>query len=544
MPPSLVSGQIAINEADGKLFYRNGSGVVTELATGGGGGGTELYSYSTTASFPSTGSATALYLSIDSGRVYQWNGSVYSEVGPIGGGGALSATVTIPEAGDPYWSSVPLLLRGDSIVDSSAAARTVTAYGAASASGTARYGTGSLLMSSVGDYFSVPASNDFSFSTGDFTAEAWIYPTAYAENNNGQYQSVIFGRQVYPDQCWAMGIDGTASSFTGLTFLAFDDSSYALTVGAHAFSLNQWTHVAASRVNGVLYLFANGVLLNAGGTSFAVNNRTSSLPLLIGALNYDYTYRYQFFGRIDDARITKGVGRYAATFTPPTATYATGNYTAAQTLSVVGTGSVGPSEDAALRALFLPAAPTGLTVTGGNAQAVLSWTAPSVSAQTPITDYREQFSSDNGATWSTFSAAASTATSATITGLSNGTAYVFRVAAVNALGTGAYTAASSAVTPAAAAGVTVLSGSASGSGTNTITATATGNISVSVPSTRTLTWTGSPGQYIVGPQQAGFSYDSEIPGWYRNFLGSSFSVIAGTYTTENTGNGATFTFTP
>jgi hypothetical protein len=95
-----------------------------------------------------------------------------------------------------------------------------------------------------------------------------------------------------------------------------------------------------------------------------------------------------------------------------------------------------------------------------------------------------------------------------------------------------------------AAGVTVLSGSASGSGTNTITATAQGNISLSVPDTRTLTWTGAPGQYITGPQQAGFSYDSEIPGWYRNFIGSSFTVIAGTYTTDNTQNGATLTFTP
>ena len=100
--------------------------------------------------------------------------------------------------------------------------------------------------------------------------------------------------------------------------------------------------------------------------------------------------------------------------------------------------------------LFLPSAPTGLTVTAGNAQASLSWTAPTgVIAQAPITDYREQYSTNNGTTWTTFTAAASTATSATVTGLTNGTAYLFRVAAVNGVGTGAYTAASSSVTPAA-----------------------------------------------------------------------------------------------
>lgn len=97
--------------------------------------------------------------------------------------------------------------------------------------------------------------------------------------------------------------------------------------------------------------------------------------------------------------------------------------------------------------LFLPPAPTGLTGTGGNAQVALSWTAPTVLAQTPITDYTVQFSSNSGSTWTTFSDGISTATSATVTGLTNGTAYTFRVAAVNGVGTGAYTSASAAVTP-------------------------------------------------------------------------------------------------
>jgi hypothetical protein len=100
--------------------------------------------------------------------------------------------------------------------------------------------------------------------------------------------------------------------------------------------------------------------------------------------------------------------------------------------------------------LFLPAAPTGLTVTAGNAQASLSWTAPTgVIAQAPITDYVVQFSSNSGSTWSNFADAVSTTASVTVTGLTNGTAYVFRVAAINGVGVGAFTAASAAVTPSA-----------------------------------------------------------------------------------------------
>jgi titin len=146
----------------------------------------------------------------------------------------------------------------------------------------------------------------------------------------------------------------------------------------------------------------------------------------------------------------------------------------------IGTAG-GTGTDADLRALFTPAAPTSVTATGGNAQATVSWTAPSVLAQTPITDYTVQFSSNSGTSWTAFTRAASTATSGVVvTGLTNGTAYVFRVAAVNALGTGAYSTASSAVTPAAAPSVPVTYANKYGSfahsvtGTTTVTATLTG----------------------------------------------------------------------
>jgi hypothetical protein len=86
-----------------------------------------------------------------------------------------------------------------------------------------------------------------------------------------------------------------------------------------------------------------------------------------------------------------------------------------------------------------PAAPTSLSGTAGDAQVALSWTAPSNDGGAAITDYTVQYSTDSGSTWTTFSRAASTATSVTVTGLTNGTAHTFRVAAVNSAGTGAYT---------------------------------------------------------------------------------------------------------
>ena len=86
-------------------------------------------------------------------------------------------------------------------------------------------------------------------------------------------------------------------------------------------------------------------------------------------------------------------------------------------------------------AAIAPAAPTGLTVTPGGAQAALAWNAPAATGGVAITDYRTQYSFNSGS-FTTFSRAASTSTSATITGLAAGS-YVFRVAAINSVGTGA-----------------------------------------------------------------------------------------------------------
>lgn len=103
-----------------------------------------------------------------------------------------------------------------------------------------------------------------------------------------------------------------------------------------------------------------------------------------------------------------------------------------------------------------PNAPTSLAATAGDTQVVLSWNAPASDGGASITDYVVEFSSNSGSTWTTFSRAASTATTATVTGLTNGTAYVFRVAAVNVAGTGAYATTAGSATPSAPVSVSPL----------------------------------------------------------------------------------------
>ena len=100
---------------------------------------------------------------------------------------------------------------------------------------------------------------------------------------------------------------------------------------------------------------------------------------------------------------------------------------------------------------FVPGAPTSVTAslpsTYGNTTASVSWTAPVTVGSPALNDYAIQYSSDSGSNWTTFSDGVSTSTSVTVTGLTNGTAYVFRVAAVNTIGTSAYSTVSNSVTP-------------------------------------------------------------------------------------------------
>jgi titin len=102
-----------------------------------------------------------------------------------------------------------------------------------------------------------------------------------------------------------------------------------------------------------------------------------------------------------------------------------------------GAGTGPESAPASATPRTVATTPLDLSVTPGNGQASLAWSAPASNGGATVTAYIVESSTDGGTTWTV----ETTTTSLThvVTGLVNGTSYAFHVSAVNAAGTGVAT---------------------------------------------------------------------------------------------------------
>ncbi|KGN40630.1 N,N-dimethylformamidase beta subunit family domain-containing protein, partial [Knoellia aerolata] len=128
----------------------------------------------------------------------------------------------------------------------------------------------------------------------------------------------------------------------------------------------------------------------------------------------------------------QGVYRYGTSSGFPTSTYNSENYWVDVVYSTGGPG--------------VPKAPSGVIATAGDESAVVSWTEPA-DGGSPITGYTVTPYIGGTAQTPTTVTGNPPATTTTVSGLTNGTAYTFRVAAINAFGSGAASTSSNTVTP-------------------------------------------------------------------------------------------------
>ena len=247
--------------------------------------------------------------------------------------GAVSAAP--PASSDPQFNYVSLLLndtgtngaQNNTFVDSSTNNFTITHNGTPTQGSVTPYwpdGQWSNQFSGSGQYISVPDNAGFALGSGDFTIESYVYLTAYASaDSDGFYRSSIISQDQFApvtSRGWLSYLQGTSSSFTTINFTGWSGGSATSVSGSFSFALNTWYHVAIVRNADRLYFYVNGVLLNAGGTAFAVAINDSSIAPKIGAavIHNTLNFNWYFPGYTSNLRIVKGTALYTSNFTPST----------------------------------------------------------------------------------------------------------------------------------------------------------------------------------------------------------------------------------
>ncbi|MFE7329402.1 fibronectin type III domain-containing protein, partial [Streptomyces sp. NPDC057565] len=236
-----------------------------------------------------------------------------------------------------------------------------------------------------------PTSNPFDFSTGNFTVGG-----SSADTTTPTLKSFSVS-----------GAQATPGSTVTINYLADDDS------GALRNVIFQFT----DPLGGTPQIRMDGTVSLSGAISQVIPSNWPD-----GAYTLDYIYLYDPSGNGVIYNRRGGLSKNPPGATGPTSNpfdFSTGNFTVAR----------------------VPEAPSGVSATGGNQRATVSWAAPS-SNGSPITSYTVT-ASPGGATATTTGA-----TFATMTGLNNGTSYTFTVTATNAIGTGRASAPSAPLTPA------------------------------------------------------------------------------------------------
>lgn len=191
-----------------------------------------------------------------------------------------------------------------------------------------------------------------------------------------------------------------------------------------------WGAWGTDRVMGEIPLFVNG------GTVWGVDTQVTSYEKIVAG---DVATYPEFVNqRLGVTTLTDAVNCWASGGTEIILLETSGRVTC---IPIESSSTPAPSGS--------PSAPLAASALAKNTRAIVTFSAPASSGSSPVTGCVIQYSSDNGANWTTASSfgAGSTDFSKTVTGLNNGTTYVFRVGATNASGTGTWSQVTLPVTP-------------------------------------------------------------------------------------------------
>lgn len=230
---------------------------------------------------------------------------------------------------DPYFSNVVALLPFDAAGGSGTIAdvtgKTWTSTSAVHSTAEFVSGSSSMAFGGGTEYIVGPRSNDFNFSGVDATIEGFVRVSAFTSDPQTGVRRLLtlatsLGIATYGEVIFA--VDSSSgnrfkhAAFTAAGATIFDRNSTA------TYSTLTWYHWAVTKQfsdgNWVWRLFIAGNLDDSFSTTTDVPN-TNYTPVF--SRHPQNPTWGNFSGYCDEVRITKGVCRYTATFTPPVGSF-------------------------------------------------------------------------------------------------------------------------------------------------------------------------------------------------------------------------------
>jgi hypothetical protein len=179
-----------------------------------------------------------------------------------------------------------------------------TPSGVSGSSKLAKIIDGAVSFDGSGDYLSIAATDEYSFGTGDFTIELFIYHNTLNAGGN----TIIDFRNA------AGNTDaGALWKTSGGEFGWYVNGSNR--VAGETVAAKRWYHLALVRNSGTTSLYVDGTSVGSFSDSF--DYATKSGRAFVGALA-DGTGTLYLDGFISNLRIIKGTALYTSNFTPPT----------------------------------------------------------------------------------------------------------------------------------------------------------------------------------------------------------------------------------
>ena len=193
-----------------------------------------------------------------------------------------------------------------SFPDDLAGAHTVTVGGNAQVDTSQfKFSGASAQFGGSGDFITLDGSSDFAFGTGDFTIDFWVYL-----NSIGSFTPFLTDFRAS-----AGGLYPTI--YINAPNLIFYTGSVDVIVTT-APSLSAWHHIALARAGTSTKLFVDGV--QGGSTYTDLNSYLNAALRPAFGIGYDGVSG-PLNGWMDEIRISKGVARWTADFTPSSGPY-------------------------------------------------------------------------------------------------------------------------------------------------------------------------------------------------------------------------------